>query len=84
MCGVIHVRTTRGWRSLLAVVFVFGALIWVTNSPASAADPKVRIFSGTDEHWVQFQVAKAKGFFKDEGLDVLVVMFTRAPLTSSR
>ena len=23
--------------------------------PASAADPKVRIFSGTDEHWVPFQ-----------------------------
>src|SRR5690349_11031938 len=43
---------------------------------AIAADPKVRIFSGTDEHWVQFQVAKGKGFFKDEGLDADVTVFT--------
>ena len=41
-----------------------------------AADTKVQIFCGTDEHWVPFQVAKAKGYFKDEGLDVDVTVFT--------
>jgi aliphatic sulfonates family ABC transporter substrate-binding protein len=36
----------------------------------------VRLFSGTDEHWVPFEVAKAKGYFADEGLDVEVTVFT--------
>jgi ABC-type nitrate/sulfonate/bicarbonate transport system substrate-binding protein len=49
---------------------------WTACVPAHAADPKVQIFSGTDEHWVQFQVAKAKGFFKTEGLDAEVTVFT--------
>ncbi len=40
------------------------------------AQDKVRIFSGTDEHWVQLQVAKAKGFFAEEGLDVELTVFT--------
>ena len=41
-----------------------------------AADPKVTIFAGTDEHWVPLQVAKAKGFFTTEGLDAEVTVFT--------
>jgi len=45
------------------------------GAPAHAQD-KVRIFSGTDEHWVQLQVAKAKGFFAQEGLDVELTVFT--------
>ena len=65
----------NGSRALL-LVLVAGAISSIANSPASAADPKVQIFSGTDEHWVQFQVAKAKGFFKDEGLDAEVTVFT--------
>jgi ABC-type nitrate/sulfonate/bicarbonate transport system substrate-binding protein len=44
--------------------------------PAHAADPKVMIFSGTDEHWVPLQVAKAKGFFTAEGVDAEVTVFT--------
>jgi ABC-type nitrate/sulfonate/bicarbonate transport system substrate-binding protein len=40
------------------------------------AQEKVRIFSGTDEHWVQLQVAKARGFFAKEGLDVELTVFT--------
>jgi NitT/TauT family transport system substrate-binding protein len=44
--------------------------------PAYAADPKVMIFSGTDEHWVPLQVAKAKGFFTAEGVDAEVTVFT--------
>lgn len=43
---------------------------------ARAADPKIRIFSGTDEHWVPLQVAKAKGYFAAEGLDAEVTVFT--------
>lgn len=60
------------FRILIAVATLaqfFGA------SNALAQD-KVRIFSGTDEHWVQLQVAKAKGFFADEGLDVELSVFT--------
>lgn len=43
---------------------------------ARAADPKIRIFSGTDEHWVPLQVAKAKGYFAGEGIDAEVTVFT--------
>ena len=43
--------------------------------PANAADPKVTIFSGIDEHWVPLQVAKAKGFFTAEGVDAEVTVF---------
>jgi ABC-type nitrate/sulfonate/bicarbonate transport system substrate-binding protein len=71
---LFHARTKSGWRSLLVLVVV--ALSWTANGPAFAADAKVRIFSGTDEHWVQFQVAKTKGFFRDEGLDAEVTVFT--------
>jgi aliphatic sulfonates family ABC transporter substrate-binding protein len=56
---------------LLGIVFA----TWPGRA-ALAADPKVQIFSGTDEHWVQFQVAKAKGSFKNEGLDAEVTVFT--------
>ena len=69
-----HARTNRDWRLLLVLVAVASSCI--VNDLVSAADQKVRIFSGTDEHWVQFQVAKTKGFFKDEGLDAEVTVFT--------
>jgi ABC-type nitrate/sulfonate/bicarbonate transport system substrate-binding protein len=52
------------------------AVLVGTSGPTRAADPKVRIFSGTDEHWVQLQVAKAKGFFAAEGIDAEVTVFT--------
>jgi ABC-type nitrate/sulfonate/bicarbonate transport system substrate-binding protein len=44
-------------------------------APGHAQD-KIRMFSGTDEHWVQLQVAKARGFFTKEGLDVELTVFT--------
>src|SRR5262249_50164914 len=69
-----HARTNRDWRLLLVLLAVASSCI--VNDLVSAADQKVRIFSGTDEHWVQFQVAKTKGFFKDEGLDAEVTVFT--------
>jgi ABC-type nitrate/sulfonate/bicarbonate transport system substrate-binding protein len=65
-------RKTAGAVALLLATFLFSA----ATAPANAADPKVQIFSGTDEHWVQFQVAKAKGFFKNEGVDAEVTVFT--------
>ena len=46
------------------------------SATAFAADPKVQIFSGTDEHWVPLQVAKAKGLFAAEGVDAEVTVFT--------
>ena len=50
----------RSFASLL--VIVGGAMQLLGGAPAYAQD-KVRIFSGTDEHWVQLQVAKTRGFF---------------------
>jgi len=76
MYGAPFCARTRGSRLLPALGVFASVLSWALSGPASAADPTVRIFSGTDEHWVQFQVAKAKGFFKDEGLDAEVTVFT--------
>ena len=55
--------TTVGVALLLAGASAFG-------------QDKIRMFSGTDEHWVQLQVAKARGFFAKEGLDVELTVFT--------
>jgi ABC-type nitrate/sulfonate/bicarbonate transport system substrate-binding protein len=59
----------------LTVVLALTAVVSLCGS-ASAVDPKIRIFSGTDEHWVPMQVAKAKGYFSAEGLDAEVTVFT--------
>ena len=73
----LNERTDKKLRQSFIALAVLAAFVtWFGSGPACAADPKVRIFSGTDEHWVQFQVAKAKGFFKDEGLDAEVTVFT--------
>ncbi len=73
----LNERTDKKLRQSFIALAVLAAFVtWIGSGPACAADPKVRIFSGTDEHWVQFQVAKAKGFFKDEGLDAEVTVFT--------
>jgi ABC-type nitrate/sulfonate/bicarbonate transport system substrate-binding protein len=64
-------------KTAVSVPLLLASLLFLAaTAPANAADPKVQIFSGTDEHWVQFQVAKAKGFFKNEGLDAEVTVFT--------
>jgi aliphatic sulfonates family ABC transporter substrate-binding protein len=54
---------------------LFGIALLLIAGSVFAQD-KVRIFSGTDEHWVQLQVAKARGFFTKEGLDVELTVFT--------
>ena len=58
-----------------ASILVVAAAAMQASFPAHAQE-KVRIFSGTDEHWVQLQVAKAKGLFAKEGLDVELTVFT--------
>lgn len=63
----------KSFASLL--VIVGGAMQLLVGTSAHAQD-KVRMFSGTDEHWVQLQVAKARGFFTKEGLDVELTVFT--------
>lgn len=64
------------FRSFASILVVVGGFMQpLIGSPAHAQD-KVRIFSGTDEHWVQLQVAKASGFFAKEGLDVELTVFT--------
>jgi ABC-type nitrate/sulfonate/bicarbonate transport system substrate-binding protein len=64
------------WKSRAALLLLAAFATWCAAGSAVAADAKVRLFSGTDEHWVAFQVAKAKGYFADEGLDVEVTVFT--------
>jgi ABC-type nitrate/sulfonate/bicarbonate transport system substrate-binding protein len=59
-----------------AWLFAILAASSVLAGGAAFAQEKVRIFSGTDEHWVQLQVAKARGFFTKEGLDVELTVFT--------
>jgi ABC-type nitrate/sulfonate/bicarbonate transport system substrate-binding protein len=66
--------TLRQYLSVLTVAAASATAM--ICSPAHAADPKVMIFSGTDEHWVPLQVAKAKGFFTAEGVDAEVTVFT--------
>ena len=63
-----------GVRYLVSAVVV--ATITLAGTMANAADPKIRIFSGTDEHWVPLQVAKTKGYFAAQGLDAEVTVFT--------
>lgn len=65
--------TRTAWRALLLACAIGTAAMFAGS--ANAAD-KVKIFSGTDEHWVPLQVAKAKGFFTAEGLDVELTVFT--------
>jgi aliphatic sulfonates family ABC transporter substrate-binding protein len=61
---------------MLRLLIAVAMLAQFFGTPNALAQDKVRIFSGTDEHWVQLQVAKAKGFFADEGLDVELSVFT--------
>ena len=68
--------TLRRARIRHLVSAVVMATIAFAGTMANAADPKVRIFSGTDEHWVPLQVAKAKGYFSAQGLDAEVTVFT--------
>ena len=63
-----------GIRHVVSAVVM--ATIVLAGTMANAADPKIRIFSGTDEHWVPLQVAKAKGYFSAKGLDAEVTVFT--------
>lgn len=74
LMGMIAFR--KGSHLLPSVLAVASAVLIGIAGRTYAADPKVRIFSGTDEHWVQLQVAKAKGFFAAEGIDAEVTVFT--------
>lgn len=62
-------RRCRALAGLVAGALLLGAV------PTSASE-KVRIFSGSDEHWVPLQVAKAKNYFADQGIDAEVTVFT--------
>jgi ABC-type nitrate/sulfonate/bicarbonate transport system substrate-binding protein len=73
--GIASPWTSSLWTAC-AIVFSLSVLAWCGTGIARADSVKVRIFTGTDEHWVPFQVAKAKGYFTDEGLDVEVTVFT--------
>ena len=72
----IGYNTASAWKSRAAVLLLAALATWCGAGSAAAEEAKVRIFSGTDEHWVPFLVAKAKGYFADEGLDAEVTVFT--------
>jgi len=59
----------------VALAFGTGLCVAFASATAQAAD-KVTIFSGSDEHWVPLQVAKAKNFFSEEGINADVTAFT--------
>jgi len=52
-----------------------GLVLLSAGAAAHAAD-KVRIFSGSDEHWVPLQVAKAQNYFGAQGVDAEITVFT--------
>lgn len=72
----IRYNISMAWKSCAAALLLAVLAIGCPAGSAYAENLKVRIFSGTDEHWVPFLVAKAKGYFSDEGLDVDVTVFT--------
>jgi ABC-type nitrate/sulfonate/bicarbonate transport system substrate-binding protein len=61
-------------RSLSALCL--GALALLPFADGVRAADKVTIFSGSDEHWAPLQIAKAKGYFTEEGLDAEITVFT--------
>jgi ABC-type nitrate/sulfonate/bicarbonate transport system substrate-binding protein len=71
------IRLTRARPALAAWLFAvaIGLAVLSAGAPANAAD-KVRIFSGSDEHWVPLQVAKARNYFGAQGIDAEVTVFT--------
>jgi ABC-type nitrate/sulfonate/bicarbonate transport system substrate-binding protein len=74
MCTLFSklIGTRLSYHALGSTLIALGAAM---QAPAQAQD-KVKIFSGTDEHWVQLQVAKARRFFAEEGLDAELTVFT--------
>lgn len=74
MYTTLALRWRAGWRRLVSAIVL--ATFAFACGVATAADPKIKIFSGTDEHWVPLQVAKTKGYFAAEGLDAEVTVFT--------
>jgi sulfonate transport system substrate-binding protein len=74
MDGMANFGKRVSRRSLLA--FAAAGPVVALGRSANAADSSVTIFSGTDEHWVPLQVAKAKGYFSAQGLDANVIVFT--------
>jgi ABC-type nitrate/sulfonate/bicarbonate transport system substrate-binding protein len=61
---------------MMKLLIAIAAVAHLSAAAQAHAQDKVRIFSGTDEHWVQLQVAKAKRFFAEEGLDAELTVFT--------
>lgn len=74
MCWSANVDKQTALRRFVSAIVI--GVVAIVCGAANAADPNVKIFSGTDEHWVPLQVAKAKGYFAAEGLDVEVTVFT--------
>jgi NitT/TauT family transport system substrate-binding protein len=69
-------RSSTQWVLALALGFVLVLLALAWTGGARAAPPKVSIFTGTAVHFCPLYIADAKGYFKAEGLDVTVTMFT--------
>lgn len=70
-------RVNNKPRRPMAVGVIWSLLVAVSAAGSvKAADPEVRLFSGIDEHWVTLQVAVAKDYFAEEGVNVELTTFT--------
>jgi ABC-type nitrate/sulfonate/bicarbonate transport system substrate-binding protein len=69
--------TPRSWIQSALALASFALLLLVSDWTGGArAASKVTIFTGTAVHFCPLYVADAKGYFKAEGLEVTVTMFT--------
>lgn len=64
----------KHWRSLIAAAALCAAS--ALGAGTAAAQQKIAIFTGTSPIFGPVFVADAKGFFKEEGIDVTVKAFT--------
>ena len=71
----ITARSLSSTVRRVAITLIAGIVVASAAAGALAAD-KVTIFSGSDEHWVPLQVAKAKNFFSEQGIDAEITVFT--------
>lgn len=67
-------RITKFFGVLLVALFLFGC------SSTSSELTKVKVGDLRSEFWLPLYVAKEKGFFEEQGLDVELVMFKDGPV----
>src|SRR6202000_2980157 len=73
--GAISMKKTLGWFAGLAALAIAGASVGVVGSTAARADDTITIAHSTWVGYGPLYIARDKGFFKENGVDVdLVIM----------